>query len=109
MKHKHLSCVLLAAACALPLALSGCSSFNSTGLEYNEADEDASPANEPNVPPQNSPTQLWRSGYWHPGDDGEFIWIPGKMLDRPAPTAVWNPARWVRHDYGWTYQEGHWQ
>ncbi|MDD3028911.1 MAG: hypothetical protein PHS57_01325 [Alphaproteobacteria bacterium] len=51
---------------------------------------------------------FWRPGYWAPGTGDSFVWIPGAVLERPHPTAVWTTARWVRHIYGWTFVPGHW-
>ena len=57
----------------------------------------------------NRTTEIWRPGYWIPKDNGSFAWIPGKIISRPYPTAVWAPARWTHHIYGWTFEEGYWQ
>jgi hypothetical protein len=104
MTKKPISCAFLAlTVLALPLAVTACADIEGDELAY------LSPADEPTVPPRNSPSQIWRSGYWQPSEDGTFEWIPGEMIERPSPTAVWNPARWVKHSYGWSFQDGHWQ
>jgi len=68
------------------------------------------PANEPEVKPvSNSRAEIWRAGYWMPAGDGQFEWVPGKLIPRPSPSAVWAPAYWAHHTYGWTFVAGHWQ
>ncbi|MDE2029987.1 MAG: hypothetical protein KGI97_05410 [Alphaproteobacteria bacterium] len=57
---------------------------------------------------ENPQTEIWRPGYWLP-QDGQFIWIPGEVMHRPSPTAVWSPAHWMHHKYGWTLILGHWE
>lgn len=59
----------------------------------------------PRLDPQ---TETWRPGYWAM-QDGQFVWVPGMVLARPSPTAVWKPARWTRHSFGWSFEPGHWQ
>jgi len=63
------------------------------------------------IPLLQDPTvEIWRPGYWSPGGpQGGFIWIPGRIIPRPSPTAIWRSARWVRHAYGWSFEQGHWQ
>lgn len=105
MTQKKLNRVLLAvAAIALPLALSGCGTVDDDG-----AAEGLTPLNEPEIPPHNTPSTIWIPGYWAPGETNDFVWIPGQIVERPSPTAVWTPARWARHNYGWSFQEGHWE
>lgn len=53
-------------------------------------------------------SQIWRPGYWSYGDLG-YEWIPGRVIDRPAPTAVWSPDHWAQHTYGWAFECGHWE
>ena len=103
----------LSAAIALPLSLSAC------------APDDETVANSPpppsidQAPPEvgeiemipfidNPQSEIWRPGYWALLD-GQFVWIPGKILPRPSPTAVWASAHWVHHTYGWSFEQGHWQ
>ena len=62
------------------------------------------------IPLLTDPTvEIWRPGYWSPGEHGGFVWVPGRVIPRPSSTATWKPARWVRHSYGWTFEQGHWQ
>jgi hypothetical protein len=61
------------------------------------------------VPSIQSPqTEIWRPGYWALIDH-RFVWVPGKIIPRPSPTAVWHTAHWVHHDYGWSFEMGHWE
>ncbi len=62
------------------------------------------------IPPviPNPQTEIWRPGYWSLSS-GEFEWMPGEVIARPTPTAVWKAAHWVRHNYGWTFEQGHWE
>jgi hypothetical protein len=104
--------IVLSALVALPLTLSGCAAVDD---EDQEAAEDVSSPSPPDqfevVPVLESPTtQIWRPGYWAPGSGLEaFVWVPGAIIPKPSPTAVWARARWVHHEYGWSFQEGHWQ
>jgi hypothetical protein len=109
----------LGALAALPLALSGCCFFEDDGEAVSESASPILPINEPFPPPANEPeiipaipnpmVELWRPGYWAPGENGGFAWVPGQIIIRPSPTAVWASARWVRHTYGWAFEQGHWQ
>ena len=29
--------------------------------------------------------------------------VPGEIIDRPSPTAVWAPDHWVKHEFGWAF------
>lgn len=60
------------------------------------------------IPRLNAQTEVWRPGYWSM-QEGQFVWVPGIILPRPSPTAVWKPARWTKHSYGWSFDPGHWQ
>ena len=81
-------------------------------------DGDSAPPTAENSPPsapyeeipviQDPQNQIWRPGYWTMNDN-HFVWIAGAILQRPSPTAVWSPARWVQHNYGWTLIQGHWE
>ncbi len=58
---------------------------------------------------QNPQTEIWRPGYWSLVSEGDFEWVPGEVIPRPTPTATWSAAHWVRHNYGWTFEQGHWE
>jgi hypothetical protein len=55
----------------------------------------------------NPRTEIWRPGFWdYSGSD--YFWVPGTLMPRPSPTAVWSADRWVQHNYGWAFCAGHW-
>lgn len=55
-------------------------------------------------------TSIWRPGYWYYSyQDSDFTWIPGELIDRPSPTAVWVADHWIHHTYGWAFVPGYWQ
>ena len=53
-------------------------------------------------------TQVWRPGHWV-YEEQHFSWIPGEVITRPAPLAVWSPDRWEHRTYGWVFIHGYWQ
>lgn len=52
--------------------------------------------------------QVWQSGFWA-YDGFNFEWVYGRFIERPSPTAVWAPARWEEHKFGWALIPGHWK
>lgn len=118
-KKSYFRIILTLGTLSLPvLALSGCCSLfdTPTNTDTNKEETPLLPEHPPENPPEIAPflddpqTQLWRPGYWAPGDAvGKYIWVPGEIIGRPSPTAVWATARWVHHQYGWTFQHGHWE
>ncbi len=105
----RLSCIL-GALLALPLTLSACDTVN----DEPAADQAQAIPVMPQAPIEAAPqiqdpqSEIWRPGYWRL-KAGQFIWVPGQVIPRPSPTAVWASAVWVRHAYGWSFQEGHWE
>lgn len=104
---------------ALFLTMAGCADL----LEFGPPEEDsaslpvryvitvqAPPAAlaEPVPWPSRTPERIWRPGYWV-FDGASFEWVSGGMIDRPSPTAVWSPDRWVKRAYGWGFVSGYWQ
>jgi hypothetical protein len=55
--------------------------------------------------PQN---EYWRPGFWN-YDGLTFDWVPGSLIARPDPTAVWIPDRWELREFGWAFVPGYWQ
>src|ERR1700722_19632420 len=53
-------------------------------------------------------TTLWKPGYWS-YNGSSFEWVPGEIIARPAPTAVWFSSYWARREYGWAFVPGYWQ
>lgn len=56
----------------------------------------------------NTRTQVWRPGHWI-YQDRRFVWVPGEIITRPSPTAVWSQDRWEHRQYGWAFISGYWQ
>jgi len=63
---------------------------------------------EPTASPADPMHELWRAGYWS-FDGYNFNWIPGEIIMRPHPSAVWSSDRWERRAYGWAFVPGYWQ
>lgn len=51
--------------------------------------------------------QVWRPGYWA-YEDGQFTWVPGTIIQKPAFTAVWMPDHWEKREFGWAFVCGYW-
>jgi hypothetical protein len=51
---------------------------------------------------------VWRAGHWI-YEYERFTWVPGEILTRPSPTAVWSADQWQRREYGWVFIHGYWQ
>jgi hypothetical protein len=68
------------------------------------------PAPVAEIPPAIDDLQhkTWRPGYWSYGE-GQFTWVPGAIIDKPAFTAVWLADHWERREYGWAFVPGYWQ
>ena len=108
--------LVLGALAVLPLALSACDDMY--GDDHVVVDG-AMPQGMPEPPPPyiqaefipvipDPQAEIWRPGYWAMSKH-RFVWVPGEVIPRPSPTAVWDPARWVQHNYGWSFQQGHWE
>ena len=52
--------------------------------------------------------KVWRPGHWY-YENGGFSWVPGELLTRPSPTAVWSQDRWEKRSYGWVFIHGYWE
>ncbi len=108
---------LLGFAVAL-LSLTGC--VGGSDYEDTYADSSAVPAIDisPVAPPalsdeskpkiMDSRSQVWRAGHWV-YEDQRFVWVPGEVITRPSPTAIWSPDRWEHRTFGWVYIHGYWQ
>ena len=55
----------------------------------------------------NPQTDIWRPGYWDYDGVG-FNWIPGRVMEKPAPYADWSPDRWEKRAFGWCFVPGRW-
>jgi hypothetical protein len=94
----------------MPLALSGCDTVDTQQDNLTVGNDNPPPTQDisETIPVLSDPqTQIWIPGYWTLYG-GNFSWVPGKVMTRPTPTAVWTKARWMHHTYGWTFEEGHW-
>jgi hypothetical protein len=63
----------------------------------------------PAAPPGPANYFVWDDGHWH-WDGKDYVWIPGRYIERPYIGANWVPGRW--DDSGntqWTYTPGHWR
>ncbi len=107
---------VLCALAVLPFALSACDTADADGDD--SAIDHSPPISEPVGPPRveaeiipvipDPQAEIWRPGYWAL-KAGQFVWIPGKVIPRPSPTAVWATSHWVHHTYGWSFDKGHWE
>ena len=103
---------LLAAFAAMPVMLAACDTMDDQ--DSDNAPTAETPQQPQEVPPEIIPVindpqaEIWRPGYWAMRS-GQFVWIPGKVINRPSPTAVWATSRWNHHTYGWSFEEGHWE
>ncbi|MDR3448315.1 MAG: hypothetical protein P4M15_00940 [Alphaproteobacteria bacterium] len=97
----------------LPLMLAGCVVDDDTVADNPPPPlvQQAPPLTAPveQIPNLTDPqTQLWRPGYWAMLNN-QFVWVPGKVIARPSKTAVWHNAYWMQHEFGWSFQMGHWE
>jgi hypothetical protein len=105
-------------SCALMVSLSACEGVNSYGNASGTTETRnyvrLAPAPPPPSQPEDKPIidmpqmAIWRPGHWV-YDGANFNWVPGVIMNRPSPTAAWSPDRWVRHEFGWGFEPGHWQ
>ena len=58
-------------------------------------------------PPPPGATWLWKPGHWRLKHE-QWVWEPGKYIERPAPAAVWVPGHWVSRPFGLVFVPGHW-
>jgi hypothetical protein len=56
---------------------------------------------------QNPQIEIWRPGYWA-YDGVAFDWVPGRVIEKPAPYADWSPDRWEKRSFGWSFVPGTW-
>jgi hypothetical protein len=58
-------------------------------------------------PPAPSPQVLWKYGHWR-WNGQQYVWVPGRYVQRPSPTANWIPDYWEQGPEGWMWVEGQW-
>jgi WXXGXW repeat (2 copies) len=59
------------------------------------------------IPVAPNPYYVWTSGYW--AWNGRWVWIGGRWVVRPRPTAVWVGGHWSRHAHGYVWIGGGWR
>jgi hypothetical protein len=59
------------------------------------------------IPAAPAPYYVWASGHW--GWNGNWVWVSGRWMARPRPTAVWIGGRWTHHGHGWVWVGGGWR
>jgi len=62
----------------------------------------------PVLPPERVEREHWQSGYWR-WNGREYVWVPGRYVERPFKAAVWVPGHWDKRPGGWIFVEGHWR
>ena len=53
------------------------------------------------------PYYVWTSGYW--AWNGNWVWVSGRWVARPRPTAVWVSGHWSPHGHGYVWIGGGWR
>lgn len=59
------------------------------------------------IPVAPGPYYVWTPGYY--AWNGGWIWIGGRYVTRPRPTAVWVGGRWTPHGHGYIWIGGGWR
>ncbi len=99
---------LIALAALLLLPLAACSSSPVTESYPRLAfATPPAPLYEEPEPLDNPQTEIWRPGYWD-YNGVSFDWVPGRIMEKPSPYAVWSADRWERRAYGWCFIPGYW-
>ena len=60
------------------------------------------------APAAPSPRHQWIAGYWA-WRGNTHAWIAGHWALPPAPSYVWEPARWENVNGAWIFSDGHWR
>ncbi|HBM91371.1 MAG TPA: hypothetical protein DD400_05815 [Rhodospirillaceae bacterium] len=112
-KRSVLSCLVLC------LALMGCSTVPEEAVEAEAPKKTVFPyirlaptpppmAQKEIVPtPQNPMHEIWQKGHWS-YNGKKYVWVAGRYMPRPSPTAAWSYERWEKRNYGWAFVPGHW-
>ncbi len=61
-------------------------------------------------PPPSINTQVltWQAGHWA-WDGTNWAWVEGGYVQRPQPTAQWEPGHWEQQTTGaYVWVDGHW-
>jgi hypothetical protein len=58
-------------------------------------------------PPAPLPSYVWELGHWS-WNGVQYIWEPGKYVERPTVSATFVPGYWEPQGNGWVWVEGRW-
>jgi hypothetical protein len=58
-------------------------------------------------PPAPSPSYVWEPGHWS-WNGMQYLWQPGRYVERPAVSATYMPGHWEQQANGWVWVEGRW-
>jgi hypothetical protein len=62
------------------------------------------------VPPAPREVVIWQPGHWHwEGRRQDWVWIPGRYVERPHRYAMWEPGHWIERHHEWVWVPGHWR
>jgi hypothetical protein len=50
---------------------------------------------------------VWDPGHWN-WDGRQYVWVPGRYIERPNVATRWEPGRWVAENGSWVWMEGRW-
>src|SRR5437868_528939 len=95
MKHRFILAGLAALAVSVP-ALAG-----APLALHGEVAQAQIPA------PAPSPSYVWEPGHWS-WNGMQYLWQPGRYVERPAVSATYTPGHWEQQANGWVWVEGRW-
>ena len=58
-------------------------------------------------PPAPTPSYVWEAGHWA-WNGLQYIWQPGKYVEKPTVSATFVSGHWEEHPNGWFWVQGHW-
>lgn len=68
----------------------------------------APPPPQAEIPPSApAPSYVWEPGHWS-WNGLQYIWQPGKYVERPTVSATFVAGHWEQHQSGWVWVQGHW-
>ena len=67
----------------------------------------APPAARAETPPPPAPTFVWDPGRWA-WNGVQYVWQPGKYVEKPMVTATFVPGHWRQGPDGWVWTDSHW-
>ena len=102
------------AACLLAPSLAGCVVRERPARVSGEVEVVATRAPPPQrvevipTPPPERERFVWVAGHWQ-WNGRDYVWEPGRYVERPRREAVWVEGRWVARGRNWVWQPGHWR